>query len=311
MIVSNETGIFISLDGTDFASSVEITRDKLVTDLTSTYPNHNNQWASSGLFAVSSNGIPNADTSKFNMYTGYGVGKKYEAEEEYDNDWDKTFFTTKVLLNTKLVKEEKPSTSNIFIAFDFFLKNISGSPKSDNLYFNEGTEIKYNGINFDDWDGVINSLRIGLVKVGSVPLKSSVSAIQNISCNNKCEMIIYEPKSTRHSEASIKRATKYGVKLVDGEYSPTYSVISEGTELELANGQIGSNIELDSAHFALQNTITDADFEKPIFEVPNAITKMRAYIWIEGQDMDSLETGSNGGAISVIINLIKDLAGYY
>jgi hypothetical protein len=124
-------------------------------------------------------------------------------------------------------------------------------------------------------------------------------------------MILYEPNSYRHSSGSIKRATKYGVTLVDGEYSPTYAVINEGIDRELANGQTGSKIPLDVEHFAMQNTIKDKEFENPIFEIPNAISKFRAYIWVEGQDMDSLETSSDGGAISVIINFIKDNAGYY
>jgi hypothetical protein len=47
-----------------------------------------------------------------------------------------------------------------------------------------------------------------------------------------------------------------------------------------------------------------------MFKIPNGITKFRAYVWIEGQDIDSLETYSRGADIYVAINLIKDLAGY-
>ena len=65
---------------------------------------------------------------------------------------------------------------------------------------------------------------------------------------------------------------------------------------------------LDTEHFALQSSITS--FTNPIFEIPNGVTKMRVYVWIEGQDVDSLETSSKGAAISIALNLIKDLAGY-
>lgn len=40
------------------------------------------------------------------------------------------------------------------------------------------------------------------------------------------------------------------------------------------------------------------------------MTKVRVYLWIEGQDIDSLETDSSGSDISVSINLIKDTKGY-
>ena len=34
------------------------------------------------------------------------------------------------------------------------------------------------------------------------------------------------------------------------------------------------------------------------------------YLWIEGQDIDSLETNSDGAELNVSINFIKDTAGY-
>ena len=37
---------------------------------------------------------------------------------------------------------------------------------------------------------------------------------------------------------------------------------------------------------------------------------MRVYVWIEGQDIDSLETDSEGAEVSISINFIKDTYGY-
>ena len=76
------------------------------------------------------------------------------------------------------------------------------------------------------------------------------------------------------------------------------------------NGHNGTGIPLDSNHFVMQNTIDEEDFYNPIFQIPNGITKARVYIWIEGQDVDSLETNSRGAAISISIDFVKDLAGY-
>ena len=51
-------------------------------------------------------------------------------------------------------------------------------------------------------------------------------------------------------------------------------------------------------------------FDEPLFTIPDGITKMRVYVWIEGQDIDSLETDSEGAEVSISINFIKDTYGY-
>jgi hypothetical protein len=129
-----------------------------------------------------------------------------------------------------------------------------------------------------------------------------------MKCNNACQVIIYEPNSLSHSLGSTQRAKEKSINLIDGQYMPSYGVIAEGTNLEQTNGQLGTGIPLDTAHFALQKTIRN--FEDPIFAIPNGITKLRVYVWIEGQDVDSLETNSKGAVLAIAINFVKDLAGY-
>lgn len=300
--VSSDSGLFISLDGINFSDSIEISANSVTSDLKNTYPNNVNQWSIGGLWPVSSNGIKTRNNDKFDIYVG--EINKYRQKEKKNEKF----------LNTVLTQENAPNVLNTYIAFDFFLKNVSGSPKSDNLYFDEGTYIVFDEETPEDikeaMSGVINSMRFGVVKISSVPTKTNANIIQNLKCNNNCESIIYEPNYNLHSDLSISKAMEHGVSLVDGEYTPTYAVIKEGNFLKHTNGQIGSGIPLDTEHFSLQNTINELDFEKPIFQIPNAITKMRAYIWLEGQDIDSLEITSKGAPIYIAINFIKDLAGY-
>jgi hypothetical protein len=297
--VSTDNGLFISLDGIDYSDSVEISVNSVITDLRATYPNHTNQWASGGLWPVSSNGIKNPNREKFDVYVG-------EVSKRYKNRNNKRF------LNTILVNEDEASALNSYISFDLFLKNVSGSPKSDNLYLDEDTFIDFNEDTEEDvkesMANIMNSMRFGFVRIGSVSSKETINNIQNIKCNNICEMLIYEPNSTSHSNDSIESLVENGITLVDGEYTSTYAVINEGQFLEHMNGQVGSGIPLDTEHFALQRTITT--FDNPIFKIPNGVTKLRVYVWIEGQDIDSLETYSKGAAIDIGINFVKDLAGY-
>lgn len=308
--VSSDSGLFISLDGVKFSESIEISMDSIISELKKTYPNNTNQWSSGGMWPVSSNGPETLNSDKFAVYVGEVSKNKSRTD------------TSQKTLNTVRATEDEANSANVYIAFDIFLKNVSGSPKSDNLYFDDDTYIDYDYDRLDDMDdaygtaeeiidsmqGIMNSVRFGLVKIGSVSSKSDINTIQNIKCNNACQTIIFEPNSTLHTDASIEKAKIYDVDLIDGQYFPTYAIIGEGTKLQMANGQAGTGIPLDTEHFALQQTITN--FDSPIFQIPNGITKLRAYVWIEGQDLDSLATNSKGAPIDIVINFVKDLAGY-
>lgn len=299
LLVSSDSGLFISLDGVNFSDTVEISSDSVITDLKDIYSSNTNQWAGGGLWPVSTNGIPNSSTDKFSIFSGQVSRFKNKV-------------TNRRYLNTVAVKETASSGANAYIAFDVFLKNVSGSPTNDNLYLDDGTSINIADDTTEDdknaMSGVMNSMRFGFVKVGTVSNKADTNTIQNIQCNNDCQMVLYEPNSTLHSETSITKAKEYGVTLVDGIYSPSYAITAEGKGLEYANGQEGTGLALDAEHFALQNTIKD--FSASIFSLPNGITKLRVYIWIEGQDIDSLETSSRGANVDIAINFVKDLAGY-
>lgn len=296
MTVSDESGLFISLDGINYSDSISIDEDYLFNELSNLYPNHKSIWASGGLLPYSSNGILNSNNDKFDLFSSSIRYKDVTVSKER-------------VITTYKVQENAPNKNGGYVAFDVFLKNVTGSPYDDNLFLIEGTGIEVLDDKSNGSDGNINSLRMGFLKMGNVSKRSSVSTIQNIGCNNDCISVIYEPNSLNHSKASISRALKYNVKMENGKYTPTFAVVKEGVDLEISNGQEGSNYELDSEHFVLQKTITN--FDNSIFSISNGITKVRIYLWIEGQDMDSLESNPMGSKIAITINFYKDLAGYY
>lgn len=296
MLVTRNSGLSISLDAINYDTFVEINYDTLVRDLTNRYRNHTNHWSRNGLTPVSSNGISNSDDMTFDMYHSSGV--RY-----YQRDRNKGF------IGTELFEETTPREFNYFIAFDLFFKNVTGSPVPDNLFIDYGTEITLNGEASEEMEGLVNSTRIGFVRVGSLPNGTDPIIIQNMQCNNGCRDIIYEPNSTKHTELSKERASKYNITLVDGEDFPTYACIKEGGPIFLSESVSGSS-NINTEYFSLQETMTEADTNTPLFEIPDGITKVRVYLWIEGQDIDSLETNSDGAELNVSINFIKDTAGY-
>lgn len=297
MIVTKNNGLTISFDGINFDTSVEISKDALIRELRTLYPNNTSHWSSNGLTPVSSNGIPNRNSSTFDLYASEG-GVRYLHKNRQNG-----------FINTSLLSDDGVKEFSYYIAFDLFFKNDSGSPIADNLYLDNGTAITLDEESTEEMEGLINSVRVGFVKLGSVPIDADVSTIQNIRCNNDCESIIYEPNSTNHTNLSIERASKYGVNLQNGVRYPTYGCIRAGGPIYISNTVSGSP-NLDYNYFALQSTIVEDDFGKPLFTVPDGITKVRVYLWVEGQDIDSLETDSEGASMSVSINFVKDTSGY-
>lgn len=290
LVVSKKNGLFISLDGVDFGSTVQISEESLIDNLKNTYPNNTSQWASGGLYPISGKGIENNNSQKMDFY--------FSSSVDVDKINKKTYVSTRKNVETGIDNNKN------YIAFDLFLKNITGSPVSDNLYIDEGTGVFIDNRSTEQIEGLINSVRMAFIKVGTVSNKASINEIQNIECNENCESIIYEPNATNHTEMSIERAKKYGVNLINGQYYPTLAVTGPVNFVEITNVARG----IPQENFELQETRVST--EKPIFEIPDGITKVRVYVWLEGQDIDSLETRSEGAEVSIIINLIKDTAGF-
>ena len=299
MSVNRDTDLQISFDGINYDYTIEVTKDLLVNTLQDTYPNHNSQYAANGFIPVSSPGIRNANSPLFDMYETSGVlYKKRKAEDGF--------------LYTEKAKEDERRTYNSYLAFYIFIKNKTGSPNPDNLYFQTSTSIVAADEDIDDeMLGLVNSFRLGIVKIGWLPHETPVNQIQNMTCNNDCRSIIYEPNNKEHTAMSIERATKYGITLRDGFKFPTYALSEAGGPYYVKESVSGSpNMNLNAPYLTYQETITEENFSEPLFPLENGVTKARIYVWIEGQDIDSLETNSKGADVNITIDFVKDTAGY-
>lgn len=298
MEIQKNSDLAISFDGINFEHSLEITRESIIEDLEELYPTHNNQWAANGFIPVSTSGIPDTNTSKFDMYETSGVMYARKDRERQNG-----------FLRTRLAKEDEPREYNSYLAFDLFIKNDTGSPVSDNLYLQDTTIIQAVEDDIsEEMLGLVNSFRIGIVRIGDVPLNATTEQIQGITCNNQCSQIIFEPNSKNHTDLAIERALKHDIELVDGVKFPTYAAKKAGSKIYVKNSLPGPN--LDTEYFQYQDTRDENDFDKSLFEIPNGITKARIYVWIEGQDVDSLETDSIGAEVEIGIDFTKDTAGW-
>ena len=246
---------------------------------------------------MSTNGNSSRNSYFFDVYTTTGIFYKDFAKR------------TDGHVTTKLYNQSSPKKYSYFLSFDIFFFNDTGSPVADNLYFDSGTGFVINEELDEQMQGLVNSLRIGIIKVGSLPATATPSEVQNIQCNNDCEAIIFEPFRTQHENMAIENAARYGIRVVDGEEFPTYANVNAVVKKPIKDTISGSD-NLDTENFKLQQTITEDDFAEPLFTVPDGYTKARIYVWIEGQDIDSLETMSSGTNVDLSVNFVKDTLGY-
>ena len=55
----------------------------------------------------------------------------------------------------------------------------------------------------------------------------------------------------------------------------------------------------------VQNLVSATDGTQTFGIAPNAICRMRIYLWLEGQDVDCINYASHGGGVKVNIGLVK------
>ncbi len=261
-----------------------------------------------------------------------------------------------------------------YVAFDLFIKNISGSvylPKYDikneeAIYLTrdsyvvgkntEDSATPVNGNTPSTTLGIENSVRIAFAQIGRVNMNDSTKeAITGINCsgnNNEditkqtgiCRVAdIWEPNDKAHTDAaklwyskSCKKRTgentyagpcknindavntftinqeilpdsNYVVDIYDGEDYNEYP-ISNTTEFPNYNISkfkyftdtdkcVGYSGGIDGSVCARDNT--NASKREPLLRLaPNSITKIRIYIYIEGQDVDNIDIA--GKAYSIV-----------
>lgn len=289
MTTRSTDGLFISLDGVTWSSSVSITENDILNRLTDTYPNHETQW-SKELGPVSTIGIPDANNNRFKFFTH---GPHRVIRPKYDNTDTLNFFE---------IEESGVKDDQLFVAFDVFFKNVTPSPYEDNIYIEEAVFVNADDENDDDT--AVNALRLGMVFSDVTSLGATHSTIQNLGCNGRCRDFIYEPNAFNHSEKSINMASKHGVLLEHGNFYETYGMKKGGDDIMIWSGVKNDKVAINNEFYELQNNITATG--QSVFAMPEGIVKARIYVWVEGQDVDIIEYTSPGYQVSVSLKFNKD-----
>lgn len=282
--IEAQNGLQISTDATTWKSIIANTD---ITD--NAYTGNINQLPTS-MEPVSTIGEVDASTGRMKMF--YGTV-------------DESSGTAKLSATEETVEGPTNATQR-YVAFDVFLKVDAPT----NLQLGLGSNVikKEKANNLDK--GIKQASRIAFCNLGSKPVGTAASEITAITGGTTS--YIWEPNANWHTLAANEHAkSNYGV---------VTDLKTDGSEAAIAYNGIKAAIPTDSA-VALNSTdgtyfsavtpayITSSDATGEtmvkdlkadativdgldIFSLPAGITKLRIYMWIEGQDYDCENTAS-------------------
>lgn len=347
--IATTESLYLSLNGEDWDYTVNINEENIVD---AGYDGNTNKW--SDLIPMSSVGKINATSSRLTMFekgsfTASHGGYRIMASE---------------------VKNSGPEEANGYVAFDLFIKNLSGNkyysfladPKQNEeaIYLTPESQVIVSDAGADaDKTGIENSVRIAFAQIGrviattgadadAVDYDDQIDEITGISCagggnvTSICtrDATIWEPNDTDHVDnainwyatackkrtgADITDEASFGAAcdaITNGTFYPTYAVSGVIDETDQVDNYDGkeyngwtNSISSTAADGKLMNvkTFTDTDknlkgTERPEFMylAPNSITKVRVYIYLEGQDVDNYDFASLGRQITINFGFTKE-----
>jgi len=212
----------------------------------------------------------NVSNGKLEMFYGY--------TENIGNDY--------ILMASKIEEQEGSGedSEGKYMAFDMFLKTTNDVK----LYLSNTSSVTYQG----NTPGIENSVRFAFLVEGNMPATTDYKTIQNLNNATSETTYIWEPNYDTHSENGIKNAKEvYGIdaKTNNSEqilYDGLVANITKNDKILIADANNKNHPELFKRVDVDYLTSSNFDENVEIFSLKAGITKLRVYIWIEGQDVD-------------------------
>ena len=236
-----------------------------------------------------------------------------------------------------MVETESNPDSDTFpgyFAFDVFLKNSSKQDDIDDvlqLNYDSSLEIMETD---KSSTGLQNTARVAFAKYNG---KSDVMADQATILKETAgigvgagtsyitDVAIWEPNSNDHVDYIVQNNNKItgaGASFNATTKMDTYALKStsigqtiadiykwDGTESYLATQNVLQTTKTSTEDYSIaegvQNLVSTTDGSTTFGIAPNAICRIRIYLWLEGQDVDCINYASHGGGVTVNIGLVK------
>ena len=194
-----------------------------------------------------------------------------------------------ILVTTK--STEVNGTSGDFVVFDLFFQ----SSQAQTVYLTSNSNVVAKGTS----TGIENAARVAFIKEGSVVYGSTAAQAQALK--GEMSKFIWEPNYDVHTASGVSNALDvYGVTVGQTGASKLAYV---GVKAPIA---AANDVKLDSTNSSYFSSVTTTGSVAAgiptsaylnAFDVAEGVTKIRIYMWIEGQDVDC-EDRASGGHIS-------------
>ena len=327
--IASTESLLLSLNGSKWGTTVTIAKDIL--DEVS-YAGHTNSWGGAGLIPLSTVGEIDSSVSRLKMYEKGSITPTSGGYRLLSSQID----------NTGPNEVDGYVVFDLFVKNLTGGQYISALNKLDEeaVYFDIDSyvDVASGGVT---GTGIENSVRVAFAEIGRVNAQTaSTTDIIGITCTNTSVVTricrnaqIWEPNDTQHEDSVINwfgksckkrtgdnvyEATSFGNPcdpLLDGKYYPTYAVkepIKSSDHVDVYDGA-EYNTYTKTTKLINYPTFTDTDKnltgnerQEFITLAANSVTKLRIYIYIEGQDVDNYDFASIGRKISVKFGFTKE-----
>lgn len=270
--VASKGGIEVSTDAIDWKGVVGMLD---FVQARNSYPNNLNQ-IPNVVRPVSSAG--EVENGRLKLYYG-----EVEMENYYYLHASRTVETAALM----------DDSDGIFVAFDLFLR--TNSPKR--LTIAAGSGVSYKD-DVSQATGIENAFRLAFINQGTLAEDRPLAQIQNQ--NSGTNSFIWEVNYDRHTADAVAHALNtYGITTTTTNAARlAYDGIRNDIDpaLRIDVGRANANnypnlfrrVEPQLATTAANNTIQD------FINIEAGITKLRVYVWLEGQDVDCEDNASYG-----------------
>lgn len=278
--VQTSNGLQISADAINWKT---ILQKADITGASATYTSSVNQ-VPDEMQPVSSAGIVDTDTGYMDMYFGTvdalddGTGYSLASDKEVDTR----------------------GAEGRYIAFDIFLRVDQTTPvyltTASNIITKEGAADK----------GLQNAARVAFIDEGNIADVGDSTGAQALKGGTTS--IIWEPNYDVHTAAGVANAKEiYGL---DTTTTGATQLSYQGIKAEFVDteGVTLKNTNTFSQYFQTVtptiSTVKDFDTQQTLLNLKAGITKVRIYMWVEGQDVDC-ENNASGTDISFNVQITK------
>lgn len=189
--------------------------------------------------------------------------------------------------------------SNNYVAFDLYF--YSATPQT--IVFNDGTQVVAKNVDTPaspaSDKGLKSSVRVGFLVQGNDPTSTPGTAT-GLAGGTTATQTIWEPNADVHTDYATNMGNASGIMAYMGGKAATSDPVAMTNPANFETVTAETHKLITSAAGAYPTGTIFNFKDGHTFEA--GITKVRVYIWLEGQDIDNEDTASLGTGVGVKLN---------